>query len=385
MPVQHRQLLGGGPQEGGRPGGEGEDGAVGVAAPQGVQHRGRVGPGGEGLGAAVASGHRHRRRAGPGGEGDHPGAHHLVQLASVHCGDPLGYQLQVGWIAAIGFRGLRRVREVRVGQPAVQANRRGREVQSGQLPVQGGHRSRLIALRADPGRLLHPSSVGPVDHGQLGQHQLAVPEAGPVRWSGVRVGAGPERETADQHRGRGRRRAVAADPGGQHGPGGRGGREPVRPGRLQHLHRAHRRHPSAGVGPEPQAAVEVVGGGVDGERVHPPVEAAGAHHHRPGRGPRRAGGPVEGPGHQGPLEVLGHQVGDHRSEAVQGVAQPRRVPAVPAPVALEQLDGVVDHAFDMGGVAHGQGGQLLRCHSLVHQGPGRGQHVDRGGVEPLDR
>ena len=52
-------------------------------------------------------------------------------------------------------------------------------------------------------------------------------------------------------------------------------------------------------------------------------------------------------------------------------------------MALEQVDGVLDQVLDVGGVAHGQRGQLLHGHSLAYEGAGRRQHLDVVGAEAL--
>ena len=124
------------------------------------------------------------------------------------------------------------------------------------------------------------------------------------------------------------------------------------------------------------------GRGVRGERIDAIPHAPSRDDDGPGR---RAQGAVDagrGPGPQGPLEVADHEPGRHWDEPPQGRVQRRAVVAAVG-VALEQVDGVVDQILDMGGVAHGQRGQLLDGHTLTHQGAGRHQHVDVVGPEAL--
>ena len=73
----------------------------------------------------------------------------------------------------------------------------------------------------------------------------------------------------------------------------------------------------------------------------------------------------------------------NRDEPVHAGEQLGPVGTAPLDVALEQVDGVVDHVLDVGGVAHGQSGQLLDGDALADQGPGRGQHLDVVGAETL--
>ena len=78
-----------------------------------------------------------------------------------------------------------------------------------------------------------------------------------------------------------------------------------------------------------------------------------------------------------------HELGGHRHEPIHAGDQLGPVGTVPAYVAFEQIDGVVDQVLDVGDVLYGQGGQLLDGHALADKRAGRGQYLYIVGAELL--
>ena len=83
------------------------------------------------------------------------------------------------------------------------------------------------------------------------------------------------------------------------------------------------------------------------------------------------------------LEVADDEFGGHRDEPVDAGDQRGLVAALPVEMAFEQVDCILDQVLHVGGVAHGESGQLLDGHSLSDEGAGRYQHLDVVEAETL--